>query len=154
MNILVRSFRFILTPMLLVYVDSSSSAGTVFKRQKLTCFDVRFTCLDVRFYVLRRFRRWKGKSTISVRTKHLYNICTTSAQRLWRWSNIVHWLLGLGQYCQFNYTTLIVELVVPYPDPFFRWWPWTKPVVCPVGIPWPCPPGLPLMECLLQDLVE
>ena len=25
-------------------------------------------------------------------TKHLYNICTTSAQRLWRWSNIVQML--------------------------------------------------------------
>ena len=27
--------------------------------------------------------------TIPVNTKHLYNICTTSAQRLRRWSNIV-----------------------------------------------------------------
>ena len=26
----------------------------------------------------------------SINTKHLYNICTTSVQRLRRWSNIVH----------------------------------------------------------------
>ena len=37
------------------------------------------------------------KRSFSENTKHLYNICTTSAQRLRRWSNIVqmfcvHWV--------------------------------------------------------------
>ena len=34
----------------------------------------------------------KGTLIIPANTKHLYNICTMSAQRLGRWSNIVHLL--------------------------------------------------------------
>ena len=41
------------------------------------------------FWPLKWFLLFIAVIPISANTKHLYNICITSARRLWRWSNIV-----------------------------------------------------------------
>ena len=49
---------------------------------------------------------------IPANTKHLYNICTTSAQRLRRWSNIVQMLYKCFVFAGINQVHIINGVVL------------------------------------------